>query len=106
MAVAIPLLTLAFSAAAQGYGAKRQRDQAQQARGAAQFEQGKQEAMQQEFQQKQAQEDEQESAQAGQAMARQRAIASGYQRASQTNFTSPLGLPGGASTTNGSLLGI
>lgn len=107
MGVLVPLVGLAIQVGGGLYEAKRARDARHQARGAAQFEQDKMEAAQQDFQQRQAQQDEQESAQAGQEMARQRAIASGYQRASQTNFTSPLGMPGGAQTTGGgSLLGL
>lgn len=106
MAVAIPLIGLALSVGTTAYSAKRQRDQSQQAKGAALFEQGKQDAALQEAQQRQAQQDEQQDAQASQTMARQRAIASGYQKASQTTFTSPLGLPGGAQTSGGSLLGL
>ncbi len=106
MAFAVPLIGLALSAGSGLYTAKRARDARHQASGAALFEQEKQEGIMKEFEQRQAQQDEQEGAQAAQAMARQRAIASGYQRASQTTFTSPLGLPGGAQTTGGSLLGL
>lgn len=107
MAVALPFIGLAISAAATGYSVSQGRDQAREQRDAQRDQQNSQLAMQQEFQQQQAQQDQQMGEQQQQEMARQRAIASGYQNAAgRTNFTSPLGLPGGANTARPSLLGL
>ena len=106
MAVAIPFIGLAISAAATAHSVHQGREQAREAKDDARDFENQQMAFQQELQQKQSQQESEQSQQAATAMNRQRAIASGYQRASQTTFTSPLGLPGGASTTRGTLLGL
>lgn len=106
MPAALPFIGLALSAGATAYGVHASREQAREAKDAARDQENAQLAMQQEFQQQQAQQDMKMEEQQQAAVTRQRAIASGYQNASNTTFTSPLGLPGGASTARNTLLGL
>jgi len=106
MAVALPFIALAVEAGATAYSVHNSQEQAREQKDAMRDQENQQLAMQQEFQQRQAQQDTQEAQQEQAAAARQRAVASGYQQASRTQFTSPLGLPGGANTARPSLLGL
>lgn len=106
MGVTIPIIALGISAASTGYGVYQGREQAREGQDASRDQENQQLAMQQEFQQQQAQQDTRAQEQQAQAVNRQRILASGFQNASQTQFTSPLGLPGGAATARPSLLGL
>ena len=106
MAVAVPLIGLALAAGSTAYSIHEGRVQAKEAKqDAREFEQ-RQLAMQQELSQKQSQQDADAASQQQMAMQRQRAVASGYQNASNTTFTSPLGMPGAANTAKQTLLGL
>ena len=63
-------------------------------------------AMQSELQRQQANQEKAAESQAADAAKRQRALASGYRQSNGGFSTSPLGLPGGADTAKGSLLGL
>jgi hypothetical protein len=107
MAVALPFIALAVEAGATAYGVHNSMEQSREAKDQMRDQENQQIAMQQEFQQQQAQQDQQNTSMEQAAINRQRAIASGYQNAAgRTNFTSPLGLPGGANTSRPSLLGL
>ena len=105
--MAISAIGLALAVGTTGYGVAQGREQAREARDAARDQENAQKAMVAAQQQEGAQQTQDAANQARQLEQRQRAIASGYQNAAgRTNFTSPLGLPGGASTTRGNLLGL
>lgn len=106
MAVALPFIALAAELGGTAYGIHNSQEQAREQRDAMRDQENQQIALQQEFQQKQSQQDTQMAQQEQAAAARQRAVASGFQQASRTQFTSPLGLPGGANTARPSLLGL
>lgn len=100
------IIGLALTVGATAYGAHQSQQASREARDATRDQENQQLAMQSTLQSQQAQQQQQAEQQQQQVQARQRALASGYQNASRTQFTSPLGLPGGASTTGGTLLGI
>jgi len=107
MAIIASIVGIAATVGSTVYGGIQSSQQADRANRAADAQLAQQKAMQDELQRKQAQKEQQASEQQQQLEARQRAISSGYQNAgSQTLGTSPLGLPGGASSTNGTLLGL
>jgi len=104
--VAFSAIGLALAVGSTAYGVHESGVQQRAATDAARDQANEQAALMATQQQNQAQQDQDAQAQQQQVQARQRALASGYQNASRTQFTSPLGLPGGASTTRGTLLGI
>ena len=105
--MAFSAIGLAITLGTTAYGVHESQQQQREARDATRDQENAQLAMQQEYQQQQAQQNQQDEQQQQSTMARQRAIASGYQNAAgRTTFTSPLGLPGGASTAKPTLLGL
>jgi hypothetical protein len=103
MAVTAAVVGLVGTLAATGVGAQQSRAQGIHADNARRSQESAQRTMQQQLQ---AQDDAEKAQSAQQADLRQRALASGYRNASGGFSTTPLGLPGGANTAKGSLLGL